>query len=239
VCSSDLMLTLVDYLARKSVWAFGGDGWAYDIGYGGLDHVLASGRDIKVMVLDTEVYSNTGGQMSKSTPRAAVAKFAAGGKNLPKKDLGMMAMSYGNVYVAKVALGANDNQTVKAFVEAEAYNGPSLIIAYSHCIAHGINMTTAYDEQKAAVDAGHWILYRYNPEATVRGLNPLTIDSKPPTIPLSEYLYRENRFKMLTHSNPAEAERLLKLAQEDVNYRWRLYDQLSKLDYSFGEEVKG
>ncbi len=233
------LLSVSDALVKRSVWILGGDGWAYDIGYGGLDHVLASGRNVNVLVLDTEVYSNTGGQMSKSTPRAAVAKFAAGGKRLPKKDLGMMAMSYGNVYVARVALGANDNQTVKAFVEAEAYNGPSLIIAYSHCIAHGINMTTAYDEQKAAVAAGQWILYRYNPEAIARGLNPLTLDSKAPTIPVSEYLYRENRFKMLTHSDPVEAEKLLKLAQEDVNYRWGLYDQLAKLDYSFGEESKG
>jgi len=229
------LLGVADHLVRRSVWIVGGDGWAYDIGYGGLDHVLASGRNVNVLVLDTGVYSNTGGQMSKATPRGAVAKFAAGGKPLPQKDLGMMAMNYGNVYVAKVALGANDNQTVKAFVEAEAYNGPSLIIAYSHCIAHGINMTTGPDEQKAAVDSGAWILYRYNPEALARGLNPLTLDSKEPSIPVKEWMYRENRFKMLTLSNPQEAERLLKLAQYDVRYRWNLYEQMSKMDYSFME----
>ena len=231
------LLTLAEQLVKRSVWILGGDGWAYDIGYGGLDHVLASGRNVNVLVLDTGVYSNTGGQMSKATPRGAVAKFAAAGKPLPKKDLGMMAMNYGYVYVAKVALGANDNQTVKAFVEAEAYDGPSLIIAYSHCIAHGINMTLGYEEQKLAVDSGQWILFRYNPEAIDRGLNPLTIDSKPPSIPVQDWMYRENRFKMLTQSKPEVAARLLKLAQEDVNYRWNLYDQMSKMDFSFMEEA--
>ena len=159
------LLAVADLLVKKSIWIVGGDGWAYDIGYGGLDHVLASGRNVNVLVLDTEVYSNTGGQASKSTPRAAVAKFAAGGKPGAKKDLGLIAMSYGNIYVASVAMGAKDEHTLKAFLEAEAYNGPSLIIAYSHCIAHGINMTTAMSNQKAAVDSGQWLLYRYNPEA--------------------------------------------------------------------------
>jgi pyruvate-ferredoxin/flavodoxin oxidoreductase len=232
------LLSIADDLVKRSIWILGGDGWAYDIGYGGLDHVLASGRNVNVLVLDTGVYSNTGGQMSKATPRGAVAKFAAGGKPLPQKDLGMMAMSYGYVYVAKVALGANDNQTVKTFVEAEAYDGPSLIIAYSHCIAQGINMTTGNDEQKAAVDSGQWILYRYNPEAIARGINPLSLDSKAPSIPIEDYMYQENRFKMLTKSKPEEAARLLRLAKSDVEQRWRLYDQLSKLDYSFAEASK-
>ena len=226
------LLSLADALVKRSVWIMGGDGWAYDIGYGGLDHVLASGRDVNVLVLDTEVYSNTGGQMSKATPRAAVAKFAAGGKPLAKKDLGMMAMIYGNVYVAQVAMGANDNQTVRAFVEAEAYNGPSLIIAYSHCIAHGINMGTAYAQQKAAVESGYWPLYRYNPRRAERGLNPLQLDSKAPKIPFEQYAYNETRFKMLTQSKPERAAQLLELAQGDVLRRWRMYQQLATMDYS-------
>lgn len=229
------LFSLAETLVKRSVWILGGDGWAYDIGYGGLDHVLASGRNVNVLVLDTGVYSNTGGQMSKATPRGAVAKFAAAGKPLPKKDLGLMAMNYGYVYVAKVAFGANDNQTVKAFVEAEAYNGPSLIIAYSHCIAHGINMQQGLEEQKLAVDCGQWVLFRYNPEAFDRGLNPLTIDSKAPSIPVQDWMYRENRFKMLTQSKPEVAARLLKLAQEDADYRWSLYEQMSKMDFSFME----
>ena len=163
------LLTVADMLVKKSVWIIGGDGWAYDIGYGGLDHVLASGRNVNILVLDTEVYSNTGGQASKATPRGAVAKFAAGGKPAPKKDLGLMAMSYGSVYVASVAMGAKDEHTLKAFLEAEAYDGPSLIIAYSHCIAHGIDMTTAMSDQKVAVDSGQWLLYRYNPERAIGG----------------------------------------------------------------------
>ena len=175
------LLALADMLVKKSVWIVGGDGWAYDIGYGGLDHVLASGRNVNLLVLDTEVYSNTGGQASKSTPRGAVAKFAAGGKPGRKKDLGLMAMSYGNVYVASVAMGAKDEHTLKAFLEAEAHDGPSLIIAYSHCIAHGINMTTAMSDQKLAVDSGQWLLYRYNPERALAGENPLTLDSRTPT----------------------------------------------------------
>ncbi|NLE00012.1 MAG: pyruvate:ferredoxin (flavodoxin) oxidoreductase, partial [Fibrobacter sp.] len=187
------LLTVIDFLVKKSVWAVGGDGWAYDIGYGGLDHVLASGKNVNVLVLDTEVYSNTGGQSSKSTPMGAVAKFAASGKPTFKKDMGMIAMSYGYIYVAKIALGANQNQAVKAFMEAEAYDGPSLILAYSHCIAHGINMIDGYGEQKRAVESGHWPLYRYNPDLALKGQNPLLLDSKDPTISLSDYVYNENR----------------------------------------------
>jgi len=227
-----LLLGVADALIKRSVWAFGGDGWAYDIGYGGLDHVLASGRDVNVLVLDTEVYSNTGGQMSKATPRAAVAKFAAGGKPSPKKDLGLMAMTYGSVYVAQVALGARDAQCVKAFVEAESYPGPSLVIAYSHCIAHGINMRTGNDEQKKAVACGHWPLYRFDPRRTDAGQNPLQLDSKEPSIDFEEYAYGERRFKMLTQSKPEEAARLLQLAQGDVARRWNLYRQLAALDVS-------
>jgi len=196
------LLSVADMLVKKSVWIVGGDGWAYDIGYGGLDHVLASGRNVKLLVLDTEVYSNTGGQASKSTPRAAVAKFAAGGTPAPKKDLGLMAMSYGNVYVASVAMGAKDEHTLKAFLEAEAYDGPSLIIAYSHCIAHGINMTTAMSDQKIAVDSGQWLLYRYNPERTLVGENPLSLDSRTRTRKVKEFLQQQTRFKMLTKSKP-------------------------------------
>ncbi len=224
--------SIADMLVKRSVWILGGDGWAYDIGYGGLDHVLASGRNVNVLVLDTQVYSNTGGQMSKATPRAAVAKFAAGGKPLPKKDLGMIAMTYGNIYVAQVAMGSSDRQTVRAFVEAESYDGPSLIIAYSHCIAHGINMRTGFDQQKAAVDSGSWVLYRYDPRRADKGLNPLQLDSKAPKIPLKDYAYNETRFKMLTQSKPEEAERLIKLAQQDVNETWQKYQQLASLDYS-------
>jgi pyruvate-ferredoxin/flavodoxin oxidoreductase len=218
---------LADLLVKKSVWIIGGDGWAYDIGFGGLDHVLASGHDVNVLVLDTEVYSNTGGQMSKATPRAAVAKFAAAGKATGKKDLGLMAMSYGHVYVASVAMGARDEHTLRAFLEAEAYPGPSLIIAYSHCIAHGINMTTAMQHQKAAVEAGQWLLYRYHPQRAASGDSPLHLDSPAPRLPLDRYLYRENRFQMLTKSHPEEAKRLLQQAQDDVNRRWQFYAYLA------------
>jgi pyruvate-ferredoxin/flavodoxin oxidoreductase len=214
-------------LVKKSVWIVGGDGWAYDIGYGGLDHVLASGRNVNVLVLDTEVYSNTGGQASKSTPRAAVAKFAAGGKPGPKKDLGLMAMTYGNVYVASVAMGAKDEHTLKAFLEAEAYDGPSIIIAYSHCIAHGIDMTTAMTDQKVAVESGQWLLYRYNPERTAVGENPLALDSRAPTRKVQEYLLQQTRFKMLTKSKPEDAQRLWKLAQRDVESRYRMYEYMA------------
>jgi pyruvate-ferredoxin/flavodoxin oxidoreductase len=223
------LVTLADYLVRKSVWALGGDGWAYDIGYGGLDHVLANGADINVLVLDTEVYSNTGGQMSKSTPRGAVAKFAAGGKPAPKKDLGLLAMTYGNIYVAKVAMGANTNQAVKAFIEAEAYPGPSLIIAYSQCINHGIDMVTGYEQQKKAVASGHWPLYRFDPRLKSEGKNALQLDSKPPTIRFDEYAYNENRYKSLLKSKPEVAEQLMKLANSDAAHRYLLMEQLSKL----------
>lgn len=207
----------------------GGDGWAYDIGYGGLDHVLASGANVNILVLDTEVYSNTGGQCSKSTPRGAVAKFAASGKPQAKKDLGLMAMSYGNVYVAKVAMGSNDQHTLRAFLEAEAYEGPSIIIAYSHCIAHGINMGTAMQNQKAAVDSGYWQLYRYHPDWEAEGKNPFKLDSKGLKIPLKDYAYLETRYKMLTKSHPVEAEKLIAEAQDDVVQRWKHYEQLASL----------
>lgn len=218
---------LADYLVKKSVWIVGGDGWAYDIGFGGLDHVIASGRNVNILVMDTEVYSNTGGQSSKATPRGAVAKFAAGGKPAPKKDLGMIAMTYGNVYVASVAMGAKDEHTLRAFLEAEAYDGPSLIIAYSHCIAHGINMQTAMNHQKAVVESGRWLLYRYNPALKTEGKNPLHLDTGAPKRPVSQSMYEENRFKMLTKSKPADAKRLLQEAQADVNTRWHLYEYLA------------
>lgn len=230
------LLSVADSLVKRSVWILGGDGWAYDIGYGGLDHVLASGRNVNVLVLDTEVYSNTGGQMSKATPRAAVAKFAASGKPQAKKDLGMMAMTYGYIYVAQVAMGASDNQVVKAFVEAESFDGPSLIIAYSHCIAHGINMGTAMAQQQAAVDSGHWPLYRFDPRRTEQGLNPLQLDSKAPKIPFKEYAYNETRYKMLAQSKPEQAAQLLELAQGDALRRWRMYEQLAAMDYSLMTE---
>jgi pyruvate-ferredoxin/flavodoxin oxidoreductase len=222
------LLAVADMLVKKSVWIVGGDGWAYDIGYGGLDHVLASGRNVNVLVLDTEVYSNTGGQASKSTPRGAVAKFAAGGKPGPKKDLGMMAMSYGNVYVASVAMGAKDEHTLKAFLEAEAYNGPSIIIAYSHCIAHGIDMTTAMSDQKVAVDSGQWLLYRYNPERTLAGENPLLLDSRTPTRKVKDYLLQQTRFKMLQKSNPEHAKLLWQEAQQDAETRYHMYEYLAQ-----------
>ena len=217
------LMSLADMLVKKSVWIIGGDGWAYDIGYGGLDHVLSMGRDVNLLVLDTEVYSNTGGQMSKATPRAAVAKFAAGGKPVAKKDLAMMAMIYGNVYVASVAMGANDQQTLRAFLEAERHKGPSLIIAYSHCIEHGIDMALGLQNQKQAVESGYWPLFRFNPELVKEHKNPLILDSKPPKIPFEEYAYAQTRYKMLTKSRPEDAKRLLKLAQEDVVARWHLY----------------
>ncbi len=221
------LLSMADVLVKKSVWIVGGDGWAYDIGYGGLDHVLASGRNVNVLVLDTEVYSNTGGQMSKATPRGAVAKFAAAGKPLPKKDLGMLAMSYGNIYVARIAFGANDAHTVRAFMEAEAYTGPSLILAYSHCIAHGYDLKYGLVQQKAAVDSGYWPLYRYNPDRVDQDLNPFQLDSKPAKIGLGDYIYREGRYKMLTQSHPERAAKLLELAQGDVATRWETYVQLA------------
>ena len=221
------LLTLCEMLVKRSVWIIGGDGWAYDIGFGGLDHVLASGRNVNILVLDTEVYSNTGGQQSKATPRAAVAKFAAGGKPMRKKDLGLIAMSYGNVYVASVAMGAKDQHTLRAFVEAESYPGPSLIIAYSHCIAHGITMQTALQNQKAAVNTGQWLLYRYDPRRARAGEPPLALDSRAPRTPLGAYFNMENRFRMLTHAKPDVARRLFKAAQEDVDQRYALFDFLA------------
>jgi pyruvate-ferredoxin/flavodoxin oxidoreductase len=229
------LMPVADMLVKKSVWAFGGDGWAFDIGFGGLDHVLASGRDINVLVLDTGVYSNTGGQCSKATPLGAVAKFAFGGKSSPRKDMGMMAMSYGNVYVAQVAMGYSDSQSVKAFVEAESYPGSSIIIAYSHCIAHGINMGTGFQNQKAAVDCGAFPLYRFDPRRAEQGLNPLQLDSKPPSISVADWAYQETRFKMLTKSKPEEAKRLMEDAQKNVDSRWKFYEQMANMDFSQGK----
>ncbi|MER3473419.1 MAG: pyruvate:ferredoxin (flavodoxin) oxidoreductase [Armatimonadota bacterium] len=221
------LLAVADMLVKKSVWIVGGDGWAYDIGYGGLDHVLASGEDVNILVLDTEVYSNTGGQASKATPMGAVARFAAGGKPTAKKDLGMMALHYGNVYIAQVAMGANELQTLKAFLEAEAFPGPSIIIAYSHCIAHGIDMSKGHIQQKLAVDTGYWPLYRYNPLLAEQGENPFQLDSNGPTIPLREYTSKEGRYRILMQSNPEAAERLLQEAQEVIQERWRYYRMLA------------
>jgi len=226
------LLSLADMLVRKSVWILGGDGWAYDIGYGGLDHVLASGRNVNVLVMDTEVYSNTGGQASKATPRAAVAKFAAQGKGLPKKDIGMIAMAYGYVYVAHIAFGASDQQTLNAFLEADAYDGPSIIIAYSHCIAHGFDLRNGLEQQKLAVESGAWPLYRFNPTLIDEGKNPLRIDSKEPTIPVSKYAYNETRYRMLLQSDEQRAEALMKLAQKDAKNRWDLYRQMASMHYN-------
>jgi len=226
------MVSLADFLIRRSVWALGGDGWAYDIGYGGLDHVLASGRNINALVLDTGVYSNTGGQMSKATPMAAVAKFAAGGKPLPRKDLGMLGMTYGNIYVAQVAFGANPAQTVKAFVEADAYKGPSLVVAYSHCIAHGINMTFGFQNQKKAVQSGYWPLYRFNPDLWDKGQNPLQLDSKDTKISYSDFAYSEIRFRTLKQRDPERAAMLMEQANKMVAQRFKLYQNLSKMECS-------
>jgi len=224
---SEDLLSIADYLVKKSVWIMGGDGWAYDIGYGGLDHVLASGQNVNILVLDTEVYSNTGGQMSKSTGLAAVAKFAASGKPRPKKDLALMALNYENVYVAKVAMGANDTQCLRAFLEAESFDGPSIIIAYSHCIAHGINMQKALENQKAAVDSAYWALFRRNPELMKEGKNPFKLDSGAPKMKFRDYAYMETRYKMLTKMSPEHAEDLMKLAQEAVDESWKVYQKLA------------
>ncbi len=226
------LLSVADYLVKKSVWIVGGDGWAYDIGYGGLDHVIASGKNVNILVLDTEVYSNTGGQTSKATPLSAIAKFSAGGKPTTKKDLGMMAMSYGSVYVASVAFGAKDNQTLKAFLEAEAYDGPSIIIAYSHCIAHGIDMSRPLEHHKSAVDTGQWLLYRYNPDLAEQGQNPLILESKAPKKPLKEYLNSETRFKMLTKTRPEVADALHEIAQKDVERRYEDYKYLAERKFN-------
>ncbi|HPY31258.1 MAG TPA: pyruvate:ferredoxin (flavodoxin) oxidoreductase [Verrucomicrobiota bacterium] len=233
-----LLLPIADTLVKRSVWIIGGDGWAYDIGYGGLDHVLASGRNVNVLVLDTEVYSNTGGQASKATPRGAVAKFAAGGKPLAKKDLGLICMTYGNIYVASVAMGAKDEHTLRAFVEAESYDGPSIIIAYSHCIAHGvaIDMGVGAKQQKALVDTGQWLLYRFDPRRAGRGENPLQLDSSAAKAKVQEYLLTENRFKMLTKSKPEEAKRLFEKAQTDADLRWQFYAHLASRKLEGGAE---
>jgi len=214
---------IADTLVRKSVWILGGDGWAFDIGFGGLDHVLGSGKNVNVLVMDTEVYSNTGGQASKATPRGAVAKFAAAGKPNSRKDLAMEAVSYGSVYVAQVALGANDTHVVKAFQEAEAHEGPSIIIAYSSCIAHGYDLVHGLEQQKLAVQSGYWPLMRYNPALRETGKNPFQLDSKAPSIRLKDYAYREARYTMLARGNPELAATLLKEAQDDVERQWRVY----------------
>jgi len=226
-----LLYSLADYFIRRSVWIFGGDGWAYDIGYGGLDHVLASGKDVNALVLDTEVYSNTGGQMSKATPIGAIAKFAEGGKPLPKKDLGLMIMSYRNVYVARVAMGANKVQTVRAFNDADAYKGPSIIIAYSHCIAHGIDMSRGLEEQKKAVESGAWILFRYNPDLLKQGKNPLKLDSREPSIDVEEYMNGEIRFRSLKKNHPDLAAKYIKMARENIKMNYKYFKQLSELEY--------
>ncbi|MBN2304123.1 MAG: pyruvate:ferredoxin (flavodoxin) oxidoreductase [Anaerolineae bacterium] len=222
--------TVADYLVKKSVWIFGGDGWGYDIGYGGLDHVLASGRNLNVLLLDTGVYSNTGGQMSKATPRGAVAKFAAAGKSMPKKDLGMIAMTYGNIYVAQIAMFANMNQTIKAFAEAEAYDGPSLIIAYSQCIAHGYNLVRGREVQENAVNSGFWPLFRFNPDNVSKGKQPLMLDSKAPSMDVEEFMYKQNRFRILRNSDPDRAAALLEAHRTDVATRWKMYEQWAQFD---------
>jgi pyruvate-ferredoxin/flavodoxin oxidoreductase len=221
------ILSVVDHLVRRSVWIVGGDGWAYDIGSAGLDHVLASGRNINVLVLDTEVYSNTGGQASKSTPLGAVAKFAAAGKTVPKKDLALQAIAYGNVYVARVAMGADPQQTLSAFREAEAYDGPSLVLAYSHCIAHGIDMKNGLDQQYRAVASGYWPLVRYDPMVRAADGNPFLLDSPRPRITLSDYTNRELRYRTLSNTDPDEADRLHGLAQEAVDQRWDVYEEMA------------
>ena len=231
------LLSIADVLVRKSVWAIGGDGWAYDIGYGGLDHVLATGRNVKALVLDSEVYSNTGGQASKASGLGQVAKFATRGKSTPKKDLGWMAMSYGYVYVAQVAMGASDSQTIRAFQEAESYPGPSLIIAYSTCIAQGINMAQGMEQEKRAVDSGHWILYRYDPRLRAEARNPLQLDSRAPSIPLRDYYYNENRYRMLAQADPERAERLLAEAQKAVLERWRRYQHMANMPVGEPEPI--
>ncbi|MEK6587337.1 MAG: pyruvate:ferredoxin (flavodoxin) oxidoreductase [Chloroflexota bacterium] len=222
------LLDLADVLVQKSVWIVGGDGWAYDIGYGGLDHVLASGKDVNILVLDTEVYSNTGGQQSKATPRGAVAKFAAAGKSMPKKDLGQLAMTYGSAYVARIAMGADDRQTLQAFLEAESFQGPALIIAYSHCIAHAYDMRYGLEQQDRAVRSGYWPLYRFDPRRTANGENPLQLDSRAPALPLSDYMYAEGRFRLLTLSHPQRAGELLAAAEQDVAEQWTRLERLAQ-----------
>jgi pyruvate-ferredoxin/flavodoxin oxidoreductase len=221
------LISTADSLIKRSIWVFGGDGWAYDIGFGGLDHVLASGKNINILVMDTEVYSNTGGQMSKATPTGAIAKFAFNGKAITKKDLGMMAMSYGYVYVARIAMGYNRIQTLKAFQEAEAYDGPSIIIAYSHCVAHGIDMEKGMDQQKAAVNSGMWPLYRYNPKLAEESKNPFVLDSKEPSIDPADYMYKEIRFRSLKQSMPELADRYLEETRKTVKKQYQAYKYLA------------
>jgi pyruvate-ferredoxin/flavodoxin oxidoreductase len=241
-CPNDLLceiLSRTDYLVKKSIWIIGGDGWAYDIGYGGLDHVLAQGRDVNVLVLDTEVYSNTGGQSSKSTPTGAVAKFAAAGKPVRKKDLGRMAMTYGYVYVASVAMGANKNQFMKAIVEAESYPGPSLIIAYAPCINHGINMGRSQAEEKKAVDVGYWSLYRFDPRRKMAGENPFILDSKAPTGDFKEFLMGEVRYSSLTRTFPEKADALFDMAEKDMKERYDIYKTMAGKEDDATEEASG
>jgi len=226
--TAKLLLSLADHFIKRSVWAFGGDGWAYDIGFGGLDHVIASNRNINLLVMDTEVYSNTGGQMSKSTPVGAIARFAAAGKDIVKKDLGAIAMSYGYVYVAKVAMGANMAQTIRAIREAESYNGPSIIIAYSHCINHGIDMSKGLEQQKAVVTSGIWPLYRYDPRLKAEGKNPFQLDSKDPTTSIEDYMYKEVRFKSLKAADPKRADELLAKAKAQTERVWKEYKYLAE-----------
>ena len=224
------LAVIADVLVDRSVWIAGGAGWAYDIGFGGLDHVLPTGRNVNILVLDTGVYSNTGGQASKATPRAAVAKFAAAGKPSRKKDLGMLAVSYGNVYVAQIAMGSNPAQTVRAFREAESYQGPSVILAYSHCIAHGINMTTAMTHQKDIVQTGFWPLFRYDPREARAGEHPFHLDSRKPTKPFKELAMQEARFAMLARTDPEHAENLFALAQRDIDEQWHYYEQMAGVE---------
>ena len=225
---------VADYLVKKSVWAVGGDGWAYDIGYGGLDHVLATNRNVNVLVLDTGVYSNTGGQASKATPMAASAKFAMSGKDIDKKDLGLMAMAYGHVYVAQVAFGSKDRQTVQAFLEADSYDGPSMIIAYSHCIAHGYNLAAGLEHQEMVVDSGFWPLFRFDPRRTLIGENPLKLDSKAPKTSFEQFAMTETRFRMLMKSDPERAKMLIANAQRAVTARFDVYKQLASLSFDSG-----
>ncbi|MCC7230791.1 MAG: 4Fe-4S binding protein, partial [Fimbriimonadaceae bacterium] len=222
------LISVADSLVRRSVWIVGGDGWAYDIGSGGVDHVMASGRDVNLLVLDNEVYANTGGQSSKATPISAVAKFANTGKHSAKKDLAIQAIAYGNVYVARIAMGANPQQTLTAFREAEAYSGPSLIIAYSHCIAHGISMQMGLEQQNLAVHSGYWPLIRYNPEVVGSGENPFILDSARPTVKLKDFAENELRFRMLRHTNPNEAEQMFSDAQEQLRRHWDLYERMAE-----------
>ncbi|MCL2245477.1 MAG: thiamine pyrophosphate-dependent enzyme, partial [Treponema sp.] len=225
--TAKLLLSLADHFVKRSVWGFGGDGWAYDIGFGGLDHVLASGKNVNLLCMDTEVYSNTGGQMSKATPVGAIAKFAAAGKEITKKDLGAIAMSYGYVYVAKIALGANMTQAIRAFREAESYNGPSIIIAYSHCINHGIDMSKGLEQGKAVVSSGLWPLYRYDPRLKDQGKNPFQLDSKEATTSLEDFMYKEVRFKSLKAADPARADALLAKAKAQAERVWKEYKYLA------------